>query len=216
MGAVERAPEVLVAAPLHVVGDEQVGLAVAVVVEPGGAGAEVGVFDPRRGRHVPEPAAALVVEQPVAVERGEVDVLAAVVVVVARRDAHAVDLDVEAAPPGGVGEGAVAVVAVEGRQRLALARLPVAAVDQQDVEPAVAVGVEQRHAGAHGLGQVFLPRAAAVVGELHSRGGGDIGEPHPRLGRGGFGSGRRRRGDQGHGGEDYGKKGAESLQGFIS
>ena len=47
--------------------------------------------------HVAELAAAVVVEQAVAVERGDVDVVAAVVVVVADGDAHAVHLDVEAA-----------------------------------------------------------------------------------------------------------------------
>ena len=46
---------------------------------------------------VAELAAAFVVEEAVAVERGDVDVVAAVVVVVADGDAHAVHLDVEAA-----------------------------------------------------------------------------------------------------------------------
>ena len=50
VGAVERAPEVRLRRPLDVVGDEQVELAVAVVVEPGGAGAEAGVRDARRLR----------------------------------------------------------------------------------------------------------------------------------------------------------------------
>ena len=46
--AVERAPQIALGGPLHVVGDEQVQLAVAVVIEPGGAGAEVGVVDAGR------------------------------------------------------------------------------------------------------------------------------------------------------------------------
>src|SRR6202035_6173105 len=76
---VERAPEIALGSPLHVVGDEEVELAVAVVVDPGGAGAEAGVPDAGGGGDVPELAAALVVEEMVAVERGDVDVLAAVV-----------------------------------------------------------------------------------------------------------------------------------------
>ena len=53
--------------------------------------------DAGRLRHVAELAAAFVVEQPVAFERGDVDVVAAVVVVVADGDAHAVHLDIEPA-----------------------------------------------------------------------------------------------------------------------
>src|SRR6202035_2112406 len=111
---VERAPEIALGSPLHVVGDEEVELAVAVVVDPGGAGAEAGVPDAGGGGDVPELAAALVVEEMVAVERGDVDVLAAVVVVVPDGHPHAVHLDVQAAATGDVGEGAVVVVAVEG------------------------------------------------------------------------------------------------------
>ncbi len=76
---------------------------------------------------------AFVVEEAVAFERGDVDVVAAVVVVVADGDAHAVHLDVEAAAGRDVGERAVAVVAVERVQRAAASRRPVLAVDEQDV-----------------------------------------------------------------------------------
>ena len=53
-------------------------------------------------RDVGELAAAFVVEQAIALERGDVDVVAAVVVVVADGDAHAVHLDIEAAAGGDV------------------------------------------------------------------------------------------------------------------
>ena len=112
-GAIERAPQVDLRRPLHVVGDEQVQLAVAVVIEPCGAGAEIRVLDAGRLCDVAELAVALVVEQAVAFERGDVDVVAAVVIVVGDGDAHAVHLDVEAAARGDVRECAVAIVAIE-------------------------------------------------------------------------------------------------------
>ena len=68
---------------------------------------------------VAELAAAFVVEQAVAFERGDVDVVAAVVVVIGDGHAHAVHLDVEAAAGGDVGERAVVVVAIERGQRSA-------------------------------------------------------------------------------------------------
>ena len=64
-------------------------------------------------RHVAKLAVAFVVEQAVAVERGDVDVVAAVVVVVGHRHADAVHLDIEAAARGDIGERAVVVVAIE-------------------------------------------------------------------------------------------------------
>ena len=134
---------------------------------------------------VAEFAVAFVVEQAVAFERGDVDVVAAVVIVVADGDAHAVHLDVEAAAARDVGEGAVAIVAIERGGGAAAARGAVLAVDEQDVGPAVAIDVEEGAARAHGLGQILLARASAVVGEVDAGGGGDVGERGPVSRRGG-------------------------------
>ena len=129
---------------------------------------------------VAELAVAFVVEQAVAFERGDVDVVAAVVVVVADGHAHAVHLDVQAAARGDIGEGAVVVIAIERRQRFAAARRPVLAVDQQDVGPAVAIGIEEGHAGAQRFGQVLLAGPPAVVHELDAGLRGHIGEGNGR------------------------------------
>ena len=53
---------------------------------------------------------------------------------------------------------------------------PVHAVDQQDVEPAIAIVIEEGAAGAQGLGQVLGAECAAVVVEIDAGGGGDVGE----------------------------------------
>ena len=53
---------------------------------------------------------------------------------------------------------------------------PVRAIDEQDVEPAVAVVIEEGAAGAHGLGQKLRSERAIVVAESDSGGCGDVGE----------------------------------------
>ena len=57
--------------------------------------------------------AAFVVKELVAVERGDVDVVAAVVIVIADRHAQAIDLDIESAASRYVGERAVAIIAIK-------------------------------------------------------------------------------------------------------
>ena len=70
---------------------------------------------------------------------GDEEVRKPVVVEVADRDAHAVQLDVEARRARDIGERAVAVVAIQPQRRpLPLVTRPVHAVDEQDVLPAVA------------------------------------------------------------------------------
>ena len=116
-----------------------------------------------RLRDVAEFAVAFVVKQMVAVERGNVDVVAAVVIVIGHGHAHAVHFDVEAAARGDVGEGAVVIVAVERGGGLRPLRRPVLAVDQQDVGPAVAIGIEERRTPEPMVsGRYFLPALPAL------------------------------------------------------
>src|SRR5579863_2941666 len=107
----------------------------------------------------------------IAVDGGDVDVLAAVVIVVGDCNAHSVDLDIQAASGGDVGEGAVAIVVIEPRERFAAVRSPILRVDQQNVGPAVAVGVEEGYTRAHGFRQIFLAGFSGVVVEFDSGGG---------------------------------------------
>ena len=117
----------------------------------------------------------------IAIERGDVDVVAAVIVVIADGHAHAVDFDIEAAARGDVGEGAVAVVAVERGGGAAAARREVLAVDEQDIRPAVAIGIEESDAGAQRFRQVLLAGAAGVVREVDASLRGDVSEDDGRT-----------------------------------
>ena len=114
--AVERAVQVFLDRPVDVVGDEQIEAAVAVVVEPRGAGREPGVADTGRVGDVGEAQAAKVAEQAILAERGDVEIGPAVVVVVGGRGAKAVERNPEARGGRDVGERAVAIVPVEREQ----------------------------------------------------------------------------------------------------
>ena len=126
----------------------------------------------------------MLLEQPVLAHGGDQDIGEAVVVVIGHRHAHAVHLHRQAGALGHVGEGAVAIVAVELEgAALALVAGPVHAVHQQDVEPAIAIVIEKRAAGPHGLGQILGAERAAVVMEVDARRGGDIGQPEAQARR---------------------------------
>ena len=154
-----------------VVADEEIEPTVAVVVEERRGGAEPAIVDARRRGHVAEGAVAVVPEQLIRPQVGEVEVDPAVVVEVAGGDADAV--------PGGLDAGALGDVDEAERARAVGARLEVVAVEavgegrrrrrredpflgrrvvdrvalaEVDVEVAVVVVVEQRHRGAHHLG----------------------------------------------------------------
>ena len=81
-----------------------------------------------------------------------------------------------------VGERAVAVVVEEIAGGAAVAHLGIeaAAVDQEDVEPAVVVVVEERRAAAHLLEQELLVAGTAgdVARAQQAGGGGDVRERH--------------------------------------
>ena len=111
--AVERAPEVVFGCPLHVIGDEHVEVAVLVVVKPGGAGSESRVADAGVFRGIGESTLAFIPEKPVTFEGCDIEVLAAVVVIVAGGNAHAVHFDVQPSFGGDVGKSSVLIVAVE-------------------------------------------------------------------------------------------------------
>src|SRR5581483_5436005 len=71
-GAIQRAPQIATNVPLDVVGDEQIQLAVAVVIQPRRAGSETGVVNPRRLSHIAKLAAPFVLKEAVATESGNV------------------------------------------------------------------------------------------------------------------------------------------------
>src|ERR1022692_5277716 len=96
----------------------------------------------------------------VAIERGDVDVFAAVVIVVRNSHTHAVHFHVQAASLGHIAERAVVVVMVERGHGAAATGSKILAVDQQNIRPAVSVGIEERAAGAEGFGKILMSGAS--------------------------------------------------------
>src|SRR5262245_27760023 len=161
--AVEAFPKLVVAAEhfarrriLDEAAEEQIELAVVVVVEPDRTRRPARRRDSSFGRDVAErPVAVVLVESAPAVRRHE-DVWISVVVVIPDRTAHSKLIAAgDAGLVGHVGERPVAIVLVqrvlERRGRSIEVRLP--AVDHEDVHPAVVVEIEERDARSHGLGQ---------------------------------------------------------------
>ena len=103
-------------------------------------------------------------------DRRDVDIVVAVVVVVAHGAAQSVHLYRQARLLGHIGKRAVVIVVIERRKRLAgLMARPVHGVDQQNVLPAIVVVVEKADAAAHRFRQVFFPEGAVVVFEVNAR-----------------------------------------------
>ena len=165
--AVEGAEDVLLDGPLHVVEEEEVEVPVAVGVEPGGAARKARMGDRRRMRGFPKNPVAGVFQQAVRPERGQIDVLVPVGVVVGDGRPDAVERGVEPRAGGRVLEGSVAAVEVERRGGFGSAAVsgPAPAVHEEEVLVGVAVGVEESHPAAHRLREVLLAEGSVLVDE---------------------------------------------------
>src|SRR5439155_2993891 len=151
---------------IDVVGDEQVQMPVAIVVEKGAACAPLRVLaqETRPFRNVRKSAVTVVVIENVLAPVHDKKVVKAVVVVVADADALA---PAEAGQSGllrHVLEGAVAIVAQQpiGRDRLSASQS--STIHKKDIEPAVVVVIEEGRAATGSLDDVLVLRAAAVDG----------------------------------------------------
>jgi hypothetical protein len=122
----------------------------------------------------------VVLQQDVVPEVGDVQIGVAVVVEVARCDAHAVAVNAGAAALGHVFERAVAAVAIEAVPAAGRLIEEVSALHQIQIEEAVIVHVEQRGAAAHDLREVVSTFVAGMVDEVDAGARADFFEP--RLG----------------------------------
>src|SRR5260221_3322835 len=112
--SVEAAEDVMFGGPVDVVADEEVEMAVAVVVEPQRGGAESLASSEAAGLcHVYKGSFAGIAEQAVLADASDQNIREAIVVVIADGDAHAVEFDVESGGAGDIGEGAVAIISIE-------------------------------------------------------------------------------------------------------
>src|SRR5262249_5837237 len=134
--------------PAAVAADEQVEIAIPVIVEPGGARAPRGTRSSRRACYLGEGAIAVVMKQMAAAVGGEIQVRMAVVIIVSHRSPHPIAVDRQPDLACGVFEAAVRPLVIEGRVERAPAfeAREAGGVDQEQIEAAVAVIVEERAA----------------------------------------------------------------------
>src|SRR5258707_7323171 len=97
--------------PAHVIADEKIEQAIAIIVEPERGGAKRLTHAQATGaRYIEKSSLARVAKQPVLPHASDQNIGKAVIVVVTDRDAHSVHLDIEARGFCYVGEGTVAIV----------------------------------------------------------------------------------------------------------
>src|SRR5258708_8453467 len=109
---------------------------------------------------------------------GDKDVIKSVVVIIADRHTHAIDIQAQAGSRGNVGKCCVAIVVVEPKSIAAGGFMsgPAFAVDEQDVSIAVVVVVNKGAARTQGFRQVFLTEGTIVVDKTNAGGLGDVSE----------------------------------------
>ena len=112
--SVERAVQIALLGPLHVIRNDQVQLAVPVVVHPRRAGGKFIRVPTSRGLgHIGERPVTIVVKEMALSERGDEEIVVSVVVVVADRRAEAKHRNRQSGLARHVREGAVVIVVIE-------------------------------------------------------------------------------------------------------
>ncbi len=155
---------------MEVPGDKQIEAAVAIVIAPGGAGVPGrGIGQSHAGFlcNVGKCAVVIVVVEAVAAPVGHEDVGPAVIVVIGNGHAKAPAVVGDAGLLRNVGEGSIVIVVEEGgvRRRLFTGeRVEGGPVHDVDVHPTIVVVVNEADAGALGLNNELLFRAAHFVG----------------------------------------------------
>ena len=149
---------VLFEVEIHVVGDEKIEIAVAVIVDEGAAGAPARAGDGQPGfrRDVGEFAAAPVAVQDVGPVVGDQQIGVAVVIDIAYTGGLCPAGAGEAGFAADLGKMAPAVVAIELRVSRCCAPLKDGPVGDEDIVGSVAVVIEDGGAGSGALEQVFL------------------------------------------------------------
>jgi len=165
-------------------------MTVAVIVDESAAGAPCSArtCDPGFFADVGECSVAIVVIEDILAVVRDVQILEAIVVIVADTHALAPAGMREAGFLSDIGEGAVVVVAVEmirGSFVRSEAAVELCAVDDEDVGPAVVIVIEDRDASAGGFDNVFF-RGDAAEGVGHREAGSfrDVREIRERPGSG--------------------------------
>ena len=145
----------------HVVGDEEIEIAIAVVIGPGGSRGEARVSDACFGGDVFEGPITAVTVKPIGAKTGDVQVVIAVIIIIRDRHSHRPSRVRHSCVGRHVLECPISTIAVERSVRSGAAgqsRFDRVRIYQIDIEPAVVVEVKQGNASAHALDNVTFVR----------------------------------------------------------
>jgi hypothetical protein len=151
---------------IDVIGHKQVEFAVAIVVNPGTAGPPMGSIPADTGLpgDVGEGSITVVVVKHILTPIGDKRVLKPVVVIVAHANTGRPTGTEQAGFCGHIGQGAISIVLVQpvrGAWRSGLEAWP---AEDEDVEPAVIIVIEQGASTAHRFHDVVLSENTAIDG----------------------------------------------------
>ena len=143
--SVEAAKDVVFGRPVHVIANEEIEMAIAVVIKPkSGSAKRLSPSQPALFRYILKGAFASIPKKTILPNAGDEDVRKAIVVVVADSDTHPVEFELQARSSSDVGESSIAIIFVELESgTTAFMAGPIHRVHEQDVLVTVGVVVEE-------------------------------------------------------------------------
>ena len=150
-------------------GNEEIELAVVIIVEPNRAGGKSRIGNTGFGGHVGKLAIVKITKQVIRTDCGDIDVVVSVIVIIADSAAESIHLDRESGLTRHVSKCAVFIIVVEGGIRIGgFMSRPVHGIDKKDVLPAVVIVIDEADTATHRFRQIFLSEGAGVVLETNT------------------------------------------------
>src|SRR5262249_30663831 len=162
--------------PVDIRADHQVEPAVAVDIDKGRRRSPAPLSNATLRRDVGEGAVTIIAQQPRLPIPGNEQILGAVVVVIGGCHAHTVEGDGETSALRDILKGAIAPVAVQAHGGLWLLALagPLAAVDQQDIGPAIPIVIKKSTTSTDGFRVPLLASGAGFMAKDYPGSGRDV------------------------------------------
>ncbi len=177
MCSIHRAIKIAPLTPLHIIRDYKIKLSVTVVIHPSRTrGKFIRPPQSSRLRHIGERAVSVVVEQMALSQRGDEQIVEAVVIVIPHRNPKPKHRHSQPSLPRNIGKSSIAIIVIKLRRRSPAVRMPrkVVAVHQEDVGIPIIVVIDECTTRPHRLRQPLLPESPIVVREMDASLCGDI------------------------------------------
>src|SRR5262249_32056068 len=175
------AENVMFDVPIEIPGDKQIEFAVVIVIEKSCRSRPAASFHTCQRRHVGECPITIIVIEHVTTVTGEVDIRKPVVIIIPRRNAHAIVRLARAGESRLLGDVRKATVVILTVQTVPVGWVAAgelswqfnrvvesAAVYKKNVDQPIVVVIQQGHSAAHRFNQVLLRRGGVVVNEVEA------------------------------------------------